>query len=68
MREKNATIHDFINIIPDGYIQKSNRYYFDCPYCESPKEKLDFNVYQYNDTYLFKCFSGKCNKSGNLWE
>lgn len=68
MREKNATIHDFINIIPNGYIQKSNRYYFDCPYCESPKEKLDFNVYQYNDTYLFKCFRGSCNVNGNLWQ
>ena len=68
MREKNVTIQDFINILPNGYIQKTNKYYFDCPYCESPKEKLDFNVYQYNDTYLFKCFRGSCNVNGNLWQ
>lgn len=59
MSSKNITIQDFINILPNGYIQKTNKYYFDCPYCESPKEKLDFNVYPKNDTYLFKCFRGK---------
>ena len=59
----NVTIQDFINILPNGYIQKSNRYYFDCPYCESPKEKQHFNVYPYNGTYLFKCFKGNCKSN-----
>jgi len=65
---KKVTIQDFINIIPNGYKQQSTRYYFDCPYCNSPKEKLDFNVYPINGTYKFKCFSGSCSENGTLWK